>query len=278
MTFYNIIFGILFLGACQEVLVSVSTFADVSTRAETGFLILVALAIFNDAVNTAEAIEARGVDYSIGMKLIDLLIFLTLSFALILLIGNEKSFFDVNVYDSIPGLLKHPSVPPALLLVYWLLVAAWNRVAKWKFGEWPRELKMLVGVIFFLLFLLTLLRPFRMSLQVAYILVLVSSMVAFVLYMLSYLWIKNLPPAANTAEDAAQNAILGGVSAFIRAQRERAARNKNADLDAVALAAKVTLESAVKEALAASKRAFAPPPEDPKTEANVPAATPPRKA
>lgn len=94
MIFYNIIFGILFLGACRTVLTSWLTSGD------TLLLLLVTALIFNDVVNTSEAIERREFDYTIYMKLFDLVSFFALATALILLSG-DKNFLGVEkIHDA----------------------------------------------------------------------------------------------------------------------------------------------------------------------------------
>jgi cytochrome bd-type quinol oxidase subunit 2 len=186
MTFYNIIFGILFLGACQAVLLSLNRETD------TGLITLVALMIFNDAVNTAEAVEERKFDYTIGMKLIDLASFLVLATTLILLSENTKNFLDAPIYSSLPEWIRHPSVPPALLLVYCGLVAGWNRASKdiWKRSEWPWYLIASVIAIVIALLVLVGLRPSRLAHSTAYALVTGIAVLGTLGYLVSYSFIK----------------------------------------------------------------------------------------
>jgi hypothetical protein len=136
MTFYNIIFGILFLGACQTVLIGWLTGGD------TLLILFVTILIFNDVVNTSEVIERREFDYTIYMKLLDLVSFFALATALILLSG-EKNFLDVEkIPAALPSWLKYPSAPPIALLVYCLSVIAWNLASEElrKKAEWPNWL------------------------------------------------------------------------------------------------------------------------------------------
>ncbi len=186
MTFYNIIFGILFLGACQAVLISLASGTD------TWLISLVGLMVFNDAVNTAEVVEQRQFDYTIRMKLIDLGSFLILAANLILLSEDKKNFLDAPIYSVLPEILKHPSVPPVLLLVYWGLVACWNRESKdlRKPREWPNFLILAVSVIVLALFVLVFLRPFRLEYSTAYAAVIATAMLGTLGYLVSYSFIK----------------------------------------------------------------------------------------
>lgn len=186
MTFYNIIFGILFLGACQAVLISLASGTD------TWLITLVGLMIFNDAVNTAEVVEQRQFDYTIRMKLIDLGSFLILAASLILLSEDKKSFLDASVYSVLPKIIKHPSVPPVLLLVYCGLVACWNWESKdiRKPREWPPFLIIAASVIVLALIVLAFLRPFRLEYSTAYALVVFIAMAGTFVYLVSYSFIK----------------------------------------------------------------------------------------
>ncbi len=186
MTFYNIIFGILFLGACQALLLSLN--AETDTRLIT----LVALMIFNDAVNTAEVVEQREFAYTIRMKLIDLASFLVFSTTLILLSEHTKNFLDAPVYSSLPAFLKHPSTPPILLLVYCGLVAAWNRASTdiRQKSEWPWHLIVAVSAIVLALLVLVVLRPVRIEHSTAYNLVTGIAMLGTLGYLVSYSFIN----------------------------------------------------------------------------------------
>lgn len=192
MTFYNIIFGILFLGACQAFLFSLNSETD------TRLIALVALMIFNDAVNTAEAVEQRDFGYTIEMKLIDLASFLVLATSLILLSENTKNFLDVPIYPSLPEFIKHPSVPPALLLAYCGLVAGWNRTSKdiRQRSEWPWHLIAAVSAIVIALLVLVALRPVRIEHSAAYTLVIGMAMAGTLGYLFSYSFIKQKSHAA----------------------------------------------------------------------------------
>lgn len=186
MTFYNIIFGLLFLGACQAVLVSLGTGTD------TMLLMLVALLIFNDAINTSEVVEERKFTYTLPMKLFDLASFLILATTLLVLSENTKNFLDVPIYPVLPDAFKHPSAPPLLLLAYCAMVAGWNLVSPevGRIEEWPKQLVIIATSIVIAIGALVFLRPARLDYPVIYSLLVVVAMVATLGYMFSYAFIK----------------------------------------------------------------------------------------
>ena len=186
MTFYNIIFGLLFLGACQAVLVSLGSGTD------TLLLILVALLIFNDAINTSEVVEERKFAYTLPMKLFDLASFLLLATTLIILSENGKNFLDVPVYSAIPSLLKHASAPPLLLLVYCAMVAGWNLSSPevGRIDEWPKKLIIVAAGIVIAITGLVFVRPVRLDYPLLYSLLVIAAMLATLGYMFSYAFIK----------------------------------------------------------------------------------------
>lgn len=186
MTFYNIIFGLLFLGACQAVLVSLGSGTD------TLLLILVALLIFNDAINTSEVVEERKFAYTLPMKLFDLASFLLLATTLIILSENGKNFLDVPVYSALPSLLKHASAPPLLLLVYCAMVAGWNLSSPevGRIEEWPKKLIIVAAGIVIAITGLVFVRPVRLDYPLLYSLLVIAAMLATLGYMFSYAFIK----------------------------------------------------------------------------------------
>lgn len=198
MTFYNIIFGILFFGACQTVLIGWLQGGD------TWLLLFVTVLIFNDVVNTSEAVEERRFKYTISMKLFDLLSFFALSTALILLSGDYKNFLEVDhIYASLPAMMKHESAPPIALLVYCLSVVGWNLVSKdlregpdWKEDPW---LWVAAGAILVALIALIFLRPSRLDHPIWYGGLVAFGIVATVYYLVSYTRIAERPPAGAPA-------------------------------------------------------------------------------
>lgn len=131
MTFYNILFGILFWGACRQLLLLVDTAAvwDAAT---------IAVIVFNDAMNTSQILEAeqrRNRTYSAPMKLIDLINFMLLSLSLVSLRPDDNPF-NVQPADSLVAILK-PWVTWLLLTLYWAFLVLWNWLCGLYSKEWP---------------------------------------------------------------------------------------------------------------------------------------------
>lgn len=140
MTFYNVISGILFLGACQ---VFLRNLGDPLMWPSAALMIT----ILNEAVMTSELIETNGphrVDYSLKMKLLDFVTFLILSSALLVL-SPSQNVFEVQ-FQAENNPLVSPRLFWGLLSAYWLLMLVWNWVAGqtssplWKpfFRTWMR--------------------------------------------------------------------------------------------------------------------------------------------
>jgi hypothetical protein len=123
MTFYNVISGILFLGACEAFLSALGK----PSLAMAGTLVVV---IFNEAVLTSELIEraVNPVDYTLKLKLLDLLTFITLAWALLVLTPVQNTF-GVDVSQTLWG-ADRPFAFWALLTVYWFLTITWNYLSK----------------------------------------------------------------------------------------------------------------------------------------------------
>jgi hypothetical protein len=137
MTFYNIIFGILFLAACRQVLV----LSDVvyGWTAAT-----IAVLVFNDAVNTSHVLERDTAPrYDIFMKLIDLCNFLVLSLALIGLKPGDNPFGVTQLPARLVNLLQ-PWFVWLLVSVYWVLAILWNwRAGLYQSNHWPCWIKVI---------------------------------------------------------------------------------------------------------------------------------------
>lgn len=129
MTFYNILFGILFLGACRQLLLLIDTAAgwDAAT---------IAVIIFNDAVNTSQVLEGeQRRTYSAPMKLIDLINFMLLSLSLVSLRPDDNPF---GVQPATPLVtILTPWVTWLLLTLYWVLLILWNWLCGLYSKEWP---------------------------------------------------------------------------------------------------------------------------------------------
>ena len=118
MTFYSIIFGILFVAACRQLLLF--------PPAEPSFWMAATIAtlIFNDVLYTSHTLETRGVKkYVLAMKFIDLGNFLLLGVALVVL-NPGQNLIDADVSG---WLTERPvSFFWGLLFAYWMLSIVWN--------------------------------------------------------------------------------------------------------------------------------------------------------
>ncbi|MBK9147136.1 MAG: hypothetical protein IPM12_04845 [Flavobacteriales bacterium] len=123
MTYYNILFGLLFIGAFREVLHSLGT-------SNFWAALLILSIVVNDMINVTDQFEQRGHGpmYSVWMKLIDLICFMAVALALICL-DPEESFMKMDVVRKIPW-HDRPWLPWALLTLYWSLAVAWNALSK----------------------------------------------------------------------------------------------------------------------------------------------------
>lgn len=123
MTYYNILFGLLFIGAFREVIHSLGT-------ANIWSALLILAIVVNDMINVTDQFEQKGhgAMYNVWMKLIDLVCFMSLALALICLDPNE-SFMKMDVVMKIPG-HDRPWLPWALLTLYWALAVIWNVLSK----------------------------------------------------------------------------------------------------------------------------------------------------
>jgi hypothetical protein len=130
MTFYNVISGILFLGACQAFLRTLTG----ESVAPTGLAATLLAVMCNEAVLTSEMLEERKLPYKLQMKLWDLLTFAVLSSALIVL-SADKNVFDINVSARVPT-ASGRTLFFGLLAVYWVLTATWNDLAGIKSDNW----------------------------------------------------------------------------------------------------------------------------------------------
>ena len=89
MTFYNVISGLLFLGAVQQMALGLSAW-DPAHIVMGGVL---AVLVFNDAVYTSHVVEGeRTVAYELRLMLNDLVNFLLLAFAIAALNPKTNAF------------------------------------------------------------------------------------------------------------------------------------------------------------------------------------------
>lgn len=135
MTFYNVIVGILFLGACQAVVSSLGS-PLMMPAATLGLIIL------NEAVLTAELVERSGNHalYDLKLKLLDFVGFVVLLWALLVLQPTGSSL-QVDVTNTL-WFAGDPIGFWSLLAIYWSLTYVWNGVAgQLKQGAWDAWLQ-----------------------------------------------------------------------------------------------------------------------------------------
>jgi hypothetical protein len=118
MTFYNIIFGILFFAASKEVLRCVYS----QEWIELVMALTIGVFIINDTVFVSEMIEQRGHPYKIKLKLIDVLCFMLLYAAIVMLYPEA---FDVKV-SSPWSVQSRDLIFWILLMLYWMCIIWWN--------------------------------------------------------------------------------------------------------------------------------------------------------
>lgn len=135
MTFYNIIFGLLFIGAFREVIFALANLDWPLFFLATTLSVLV----FSDTIYTTDIIDVDGKNnlYSVDLKLLDLLSFILLSFAVVVLNPVSNDMFEVDVtpvLDTIAGksgLNKETLLETlfwGLLTLYMLILVRWNKL------------------------------------------------------------------------------------------------------------------------------------------------------
>ena len=120
MTFYNIIFGILFIAACRELVLLAWEPAWL-----TGACV-VAL-IFNDVINTSHRVEEEKSKYTVEMKALDLMSFFVLWGALTALDPASENLELKLTFATEQRLLA--ITPWPFMLLYWILLWRWNHCA-----------------------------------------------------------------------------------------------------------------------------------------------------
>lgn len=136
MTFYNIIFGILFLGALREVVRSLAQ------PEHPGFwqAVTLSLLVFSDTVYTSEVIEEKQRPYSVWMKLTDLGNFVLLTFAILAIDPTAENMLQLDVRPFFGGRPLEP-VFWSLLALYWLGLILWNVAGRMYVGVSARLLR-----------------------------------------------------------------------------------------------------------------------------------------
>lgn len=95
MTFYSIMFGILFIGSVQLLFQSFFT-SDWIGVSLAGILCVL---IFNDTLYTSHTVENETRKYSVSLKRLDLLNFFILSIGLILISPRQNVFISGSFFD-----------------------------------------------------------------------------------------------------------------------------------------------------------------------------------
>ena len=122
MTFYSILFGVLFIGTMKEFAQSVLT----GDALKIILSVNLALIIFNDVLYTAHFISDRDGIYTVKMKILDLLNFFILGTAIVCISPNRNIFLAEADVAGLPS-----SVAPIYI---WLLIAAyWGSALMWNF-------------------------------------------------------------------------------------------------------------------------------------------------
>ncbi len=120
MSFYQILFSVLFLAACRE---AFQTFPDIN-KAPFKLAATVSLLIFNDILYTSHEIELDNIFYSIPMKIVDLFNFLILATAIILLNPNDNILFVKR--KEILSEKQRETWFWCLICAYWILALVWD--------------------------------------------------------------------------------------------------------------------------------------------------------
>jgi hypothetical protein len=120
MTFYNVISGLLFLGAFRQLLVAI----DLASLSQGLMASALAILVFNDAVYTSHVVEGEGiVAYKLNLMLVDLANFLLLALAMAT-INPSNNVFGVGA-TRVNGFLGDSGFW-ILLALYWVGVMVWT--------------------------------------------------------------------------------------------------------------------------------------------------------
>jgi diamine N-acetyltransferase len=188
MTFYNIIFGILFLGAFREVVSSLATGPDWNKFCLTATL---SVLIFSDTIYTSMVIEGRRNTYSVLMKLLDLTSFILLSFAVVVVDPTKENMFQVDAACRLESLFgsenfKREGVFWMLLSLYAIVLILWNVRAgvyrNLKQHRWVTLVQPLLVVFFALMAVLCFTQDEEYILKPARVALLVISLIYLVGY------------------------------------------------------------------------------------------------
>lgn len=122
MTFYNIIYGILFFASVREVFK-----AGISTNGFFWESAILAVIIFSDVIYTSHMIEEQKKPYNVWMKFIDLANFIIISCALLAINPEEHNLIDQQmILPWLDESARHIAFW-IFLLLYWLLLLLWEK-------------------------------------------------------------------------------------------------------------------------------------------------------
>jgi hypothetical protein len=150
MTFYNIIFGILFLCAIREVLQAWFDGESVRFWMSAALTLLIS----NDILFTSHLIEERHIPYTIAMKLTDLLDFVILSMG-VLMLSPRGNLLGVQARegqadaDRLPCHIRREPAFWGLICAYWSVCLLWDILGGAYAGEshiWRRSIPYLFFV------------------------------------------------------------------------------------------------------------------------------------
>ncbi|HVF60082.1 MAG TPA: GNAT family protein [Thermoanaerobaculia bacterium] len=128
MTFYNIVFGLLFIGAFREVIFALAKGPDWKLFCLAATL---SVLVFSDTIYTALVIEGKKHPYTHKMKLLDLSSFILLSFAVVILNPTTNDMFEVDVTAVLAAVVRKTGWSPealfwGLLALYMVNLVFWN--------------------------------------------------------------------------------------------------------------------------------------------------------
>lgn len=185
MTFYNIIFGILFLGAVGQFfhIVFESSNFNFMTLPSFWMVTTLTLVVFNDVIYTTQVLEGpptdKRKDYTLSMKLLDLLSFMFLCAALLVLAPSDN-ILSVKIKTDLLQESREFFFW-LLLTVYWATAIIWNTAGKVYSDSSSGKIRWMLIVMLILSGFLSLANFFHFPGSIVWIL-----RVFILLYMCSY--------------------------------------------------------------------------------------------
>lgn len=143
MTFYNIIFGILFVGSVSALFTAILE-NDIN---KICMALVLSFAIFNDTILTSHHLEHDENTYTIRMKLLDLMSFCVLGGGIVQIAPLNNIFYQDQKYYKYE-IIHAPTIFWFLMIIYWLIGLIWNisatKSAKNKQNRTPHISKLIV--------------------------------------------------------------------------------------------------------------------------------------